>query len=76
MAIARALTNNPSFLLMDEPTGNIDSQTAKEIMDLIKRLNMEKGVTIIMITHDEQLAMQAKRIVRMLDGILVEGADL
>jgi len=75
VAIARALTNEPSFLLMDEPTGNIDSKTAKEIMGLIRLLNSEKGVTIIMITHDEQLATQAKRIVRMLDGALVEGAD-
>ena len=72
VAIARALANNPKFLLMDEPTGNIDSKTAKEIMGLIKKLNEEKGVTIIMITHDQQLAAQAKRIVKMLDGTIIK----
>jgi putative ABC transport system ATP-binding protein len=76
VAIARALANDPSFLLMDEPTGNIDSKTAREIMDLIQNLNSEKGVTIIMITHDEQLATRAKRIVKMLDGEVVEEVDL
>ncbi len=75
VAIARALANNPKFLLMDEPTGNIDSQTAKEIIQLVKRLNKEKGVTIIMITHDQQLASQAKRIVKMLDGTIVKEID-
>jgi putative ABC transport system ATP-binding protein len=72
VAIARALSNNPRFLLMDEPTGNIDSKTAGEIMDLIKRLNQEKGVTIIMVTHDQRLALQAKRTVQMLDGVIVQ----
>jgi putative ABC transport system ATP-binding protein len=72
VAIARALANNPGFLLMDEPTGNIDSKTAKEIMGLVTQLNENQGVTIIMITHDEQLAKQAKRIVKMLDGSIVE----
>jgi putative ABC transport system ATP-binding protein len=72
VAIARALANNPKFLLMDEPTGNIDSKTAKEIMQLVKRLNKEKGVTIIMITHDQQLAKQANRTLKMLDGKIVE----
>jgi putative ABC transport system ATP-binding protein len=72
VAIARALANNPRFLLMDEPTGNIDSKTAKEIMSLVKRLNKDEGVTIIMITHDQQLATQAKRIVKMLDGSIIK----
>ena len=72
VAIARALANNPRFLLMDEPTGNIDSKTAKEIMGLVKRLNKDEGVTIIMITHDQQLATQAKRIVKMLDGVIIK----
>jgi putative ABC transport system ATP-binding protein len=70
VAIARALANNPSFLLMDEPTGNIDSRTASEIIQLIKQLNKEKDVTIIMVTHDQRLANQAKRIVHMLDGLI------
>jgi putative ABC transport system ATP-binding protein len=70
VAIARALANNPRFLLMDEPTGNIDSKTANEILGLIKRLNEEKGVTIIMVTHDQRLATQAKRAVQMFDGVI------
>ncbi len=72
VAIARALASNPRFLLMDEPTGNIDSKTASEVMGLVKRLNEEKGVTIIVVTHDQQIAQQAKRTVRMLDGLIVE----
>lgn len=75
VAIARALANNPGFLLMDEPTGNIDSKTAKEIIRLVKRLNEDEGVTIIIITHDQQLASQAKRIVKMLDGSIVKEID-
>lgn len=71
VAIARALANKPKFLLMDEPTGNIDSNTAREIMDLVKRLN-EKGVTTIVVTHDQSIAAQAKRSVQMLDGAIVK----
>ena len=74
VAVARALANNPHFLLMDEPTGNIDSKTASEVMVLIKRLNEEKGVTIIMVTHDQHLAREAKRTVQMFDGVIT--ADL
>src|SRR3989337_2062650 len=69
VAIARALANNPRFLLLDEPTGNIDSKTAHEVMDIIKNLN-EKGVTIIMVTHDQHLAREAKRTVQMFDGVI------
>jgi putative ABC transport system ATP-binding protein len=72
VAIARALANNPKFLLMDEPTGNIDSKNASEIIGLMKRLNEEKGVTIIMVTHDQRLASQSKRIVHMFDGQIVQ----
>jgi len=72
VAIARALANNPKFLLMDEPTGNIDSKTANEIIELVKRLNEERGVTIIVVTHDQNTALQAKRRVLMLDGLIVE----
>ncbi len=70
VAIARALANNPKFLLLDEPTGNIDSKTAREIMTLIKKLNEEKGVTIIMVTHDQHLAREAKRVVQVFDGVI------
>jgi putative ABC transport system ATP-binding protein len=72
VAIARALANNPKFLLMDEPTGNIDSKAAGEIIGLIKRLNEDKAVTIIIVTHDQRLAGQAKRIVQMFDGLIVK----
>jgi len=72
VAIARALANNPRFLLMDEPTGNIDSKNAMEIIQLVKRLNQEKGITIIMVTHDQRLASEANRTVQMLDGLIVD----
>lgn len=72
VAIARALANNPRFLLLDEPTGNIDSQTAKEVIELVKSLNEEKGVTIIVITHDQNIASQAKRRMQMLDGLIIQ----
>jgi putative ABC transport system ATP-binding protein len=72
VAIARALANNPRFLLMDEPTGNIDSKTATEIMELIKRLNEERNVTIIMVTHDQRLAGETKRTVQMFDGVITQ----
>jgi putative ABC transport system ATP-binding protein len=72
VTIARALVNEPRFLLMDEPTGNIDSKTAGEILALIKRLNAERGVTIIMVTHDQQLAAQTKKTVQMFDGVIAK----
>ena len=72
VAIARALANNPSYLLMDEPTGNTDSKTSQEIVDLIKTLNREDEVTTIIVTHDRQVAKQTKRILKMLDGQIVE----
>ena len=72
VAIARALANNPSYLLMDEPTGNTDSKTSQEIVDLIKTLNREDEVTTIIVTHDRHVARQTKRILKMLDGQIVE----
>lgn len=68
VAIARALANNPKFLLLDEPTGNIDSKTASEVISLIKKLNVEHNVSIIMVTHDQHLAREAERTVQMFDG--------
>jgi putative ABC transport system ATP-binding protein len=68
VAIARALANNPKFLLLDEPTGNVDSKTAHEVLTLIQNLNKNQHVSIIMVTHDERLAHQAKRTVKMFDG--------
>jgi len=68
VAIARALANKPKFLLLDEPTGNIDSKTASEIVGLLRRLNQEQGVSIIMVTHDQHLAREARKTVQMFDG--------
>ncbi len=70
VAIARALANNPRFLLLDEPTGNVDSKTAAEVLALIGRLNVEQNVSIIMVTHDQKLANQARRTVQMFDGVI------
>ena len=72
VAIARALCNNPAILLADEPTGALDQQTGKQVMSLFHDLN-EEGHTILMITHDQGIARHARRIVRLLDGILSEG---
>ncbi len=72
VAIARALANSPKFLLLDEPTGNVDSKTASDVMGLIYKLNKENGVSIIMVTHDEKLAHEAKRTTQMFDGKILE----
>ncbi len=69
VAIARALVNDPSILLADEPTGNLDSKTSHEIMDLFDQLH-SKGNTIVMVTHEEDIAQYAHRIVRLRDGLV------
>jgi putative ABC transport system ATP-binding protein len=71
VAIARALANRPKFLLLDEPTGNIDSRTAGEVMGLLKDLNVKNGVSIIMVTHDQHLAREAQQTLQMFDGEIV-----
>jgi putative ABC transport system ATP-binding protein len=68
VAIARALVNRPSILLADEPTGNLDSRTSVEIMDIFQKLNDEKGITIILVTHEQDIATYAKRILEFRDG--------
>jgi putative ABC transport system ATP-binding protein len=70
VAIARALANNPSVLLADEPTGNLDSKRSIEIMDIFKRLNREKGITVILITHEPDIGAIAGRRIHMRDGII------
>jgi macrolide transport system ATP-binding/permease protein len=70
VAIARALINNPAILFADEPTGNLDSKTSEEVLELFRRLNEEEGVTIILVTHDANVAQSAKRIIRITDGMV------
>ncbi|MFA5303968.1 MAG: ABC transporter ATP-binding protein [Candidatus Nanoarchaeia archaeon] len=72
VAIARALINNPKIILADEPTGQLDSKTGKEIINLLKTLNKEKKITIILVTHDELLLPYVKRIIRLKDGKIIE----
>ncbi len=74
VAIARALANEPSVILADEPTGSLDSHSGKEVMDLLAELNTSRNTTLVIVTHDEQVARRGKRLVRMLDGRIVEDA--
>jgi putative ABC transport system ATP-binding protein len=68
VAIARALVTQPTVLLADEPTGNLDSQRGREIMELLDGLNRERGITVLMVTHEPEMAAYARRIVRFVDG--------
>ncbi len=70
VAIARAIVTNPAVLLADEPTGNLDTQRSVEIMELIARLNRERGITVIMVTHEPDMAAYARRVVRFVDGVV------
>ncbi|MBR3943242.1 MAG: ATP-binding cassette domain-containing protein, partial [Clostridia bacterium] len=71
VSIARALASSPSVILADEPTGALDSKTGKDVLALLKNLNQE-GNTIVLITHDNSIAEQAKRVVRIQDGKIIE----
>jgi len=70
VAIARAIVTKPALLLADEPTGNLDTKTSIEIMDLITSLNRDRGITVVMVTHEEDIAAHAKRLLRFVDGHL------
>jgi putative ABC transport system ATP-binding protein len=72
VAIARALANRPQIILADEPTGNLDSKSGKEIMDILMKLNREERVTLIIVTHDSTIARCTKRIINLRDGKIIK----
>jgi len=77
VAIARALVNNPSILMADEPTGNLDSKTSKEVIELFRRLNEEQSLTVILVTHDQAVARNATRKIVLRDGeIIADTTDI
>lgn len=71
VAISRALVNNPQLILADEPTGNLDTQTSREIMAIFQQLNREQGITIVLVTHEDDIAACTQRLVRLQDGRVV-----
>jgi len=75
VAIARALFGAPSLLLCDEPTGNLDSETGKEVIDFFRELNAKDGVTLLIVTHERRVSSVAKRVIAMRDGMIVETSD-
>jgi putative ABC transport system ATP-binding protein len=75
VAIARALFGQPQLLLCDEPTGNLDSETGKEVIDFFRELNAKDGVTLVIVTHERRVSSVAKRVIAMRDGMIVETTD-
>ena len=73
VAIARALINRPGLLFADEPTGNLDSKTSEDVLKMFQKLNTEDGITIILVTHDPTVAQHARRLIRIHDGVIVDG---
>jgi ABC-type lipoprotein export system ATPase subunit len=75
VAIARALFGAPTLLLCDEPTGNLDSETGKEVIDFFRELNAKDGVTLVIVTHERRVSSVAQRVIAMRDGMIVETSD-
>ena len=71
--MARSLVNNPALILADEPTGNLDSRTSVEVMEIFQRLNRERGITLVLVTHEHDIAQYAERVVVFKDGKNQEG---
>lgn len=76
VAIARAIISSPSIIFADEPIGNLDSKSGKEIMELFKSINKEKGITILQVTHSEEAALYGNRIIRLSDGRIIEDSNI
>ena len=76
VAIARALVNQPSIVFADEPTGNLDSKTSVEVLRMFQELNRDSGITVVLVTHDAEVARHARRIIRIHDGQIVDDAPV
>ncbi len=74
VAIARSLVNDPAILLADEPTGNLDTRTSIEVMEIFQRLNRENGITVILITHEPEISEFSERVIRFRDGVVISDA--